>query len=85
MGTIDDLIKNVKWGDLIGKLLKFVADNPNVTQLAISAGTSLVYGIYRNLGLSEEEARAKFLEEVQKLRERPDLPMDFEIDEGDES
>lgn len=79
--NIGDLIKKQDWGDLIGGLLKYVKDNPNVAQLAISAGTSLVYGIYRNLGLSEEEARTKFSGQVQKLRDRPDLPMDFSIEE----
>ena len=76
---IKDLFDNIDWGDLVKSVLQWVIDHPNI----YSAGLGLVISLFEIIdglsGMSEEEAKEAFMEACERLRNRPDLPMDFEI------
>lgn len=76
---IKDLFNSIDWGDLIGSILQWIIDHPNIYAAGIGMIISLIQIADKLAGMSEEEAKEAFFKEVEQLRQRPDLPMDFEI------
>ena len=80
----DDFIKNlfddIDWGDVLGSVLQWIIDHPSIYSAGIGMVVSLIQIADKLRGMSEEEAKAAFFVEVEQLKQRPDLPMDFEIE-----
>lgn len=75
---LKDLFDSIDWGDVLGSVLQWIIDHPNIYSAGIGMIISLIQIADKVRGMSEEEAKAEFKAGVKRLEAIPDLPVDFE-------